>query len=149
MAFELNYWDWWVLAVMLWIVHYLFPQTFFDRAAITAIFIGFLMIFFPSLALAYQLIIFALASILSVFIGRFFGLQTQPNHRPFLNQSSAYYIGRQLVLTQAIINGQSQMNIDGIQWTLKGPDCAAGSLIKVVGVQDHYLKVELIKGKSL
>ncbi|MDY6993390.1 MAG: NfeD family protein [Pseudomonadota bacterium] len=107
------------------------------------------MIVFPNLGLEYQLIIFALASIIIVIITRVFWLQTQPSQRPFLNQPGAHSIGRQLVLTQAIVNGQSQMNIDGTQWTLKGPDCAAGSLVKVVGVQDQYLKVELIKGKSL
>ena len=145
-TFELNQWAWWVVAVALLVLELLVPGTFFLWPAIAAAGMGVFTLFMPMVNIEYQLMIFSLASIVSVFASRYYiGKHPPTTDQPFLNQRGAEYVGRTLTLTEAIVNGRGRTDIDGSSWIVEGPDCPLHVQVKVIGVNGIHLKIEPLK----
>lgn len=51
-------------------------------------------------------------------------------------------IGREFILEDAITGGYGRIRIDDTSWRVSGPDLAAGSKVKVTGVDGGTLKVD-------
>ncbi len=65
---------------------------------------------------------------------------------PDLNERGHQYIGRSLVVEQAIQNGRGKVRVgDGI-WAVEGPDAPAGARVTVVGAKGPVLVVERATG---
>jgi hypothetical protein len=146
-SFPISYWHWWILAVMLLILELLVPATFFLWSAIAAVGSGFLVLLIPTLTSEYQLLIFSVASVVSVVASRLY-LKKHPlkSEEPFLNQRSAQYIGRTFTLSEAIVNGKGRVEVDDGSWRVEGPDCPVGTQVKVISVNGVYFKVKPVKG---
>jgi hypothetical protein len=145
-TFELNQWVWWVVAVALLVLELLMPGTFFLWPAIAAAGMGIFTLFLPMVNIEYQLMIFSLASIVSVFASRYY-INKHPatTDQPFLNQRCAEYIGHTFTLTEAIINDRGRIRIGDSSWSVEGPDCPLGTQVKVISINGTHLKVEPIK----
>lgn len=97
-----------------------------------------LILFLVPMGLAGELITFAVLALIAVAIGRQLtkhitgGEGEQPN----LNLRSAALIGRTVTLTAPIENGSGRISIDDTIWRITGPDFAAGTRVKVVGLAD-------------
>lgn len=61
-----------------------------------------------------------------------------------LNSGAKRWIGRELVLTEAIVQGRGRVAMDDSYWSLSGPDLPAGTRIRVTAVQGNTLVVEPI-----
>jgi len=59
-----------------------------------------------------------------------------------LNRRAAQYMDRIAIVKDPIVNGQGTINVDDTIWRVLGPDCDAGTKIKVVGAEGTDLKVE-------
>ena len=55
----------------------------------------------------------------------------QPAERPFLNRRAEGYVGRVFTLDKPIVDGIGTIRIDDTVWRVSGPDCPAGSRVKI------------------
>ena len=55
----------------------------------------------------------------------------QPTEQPFLNRRAEGFVGREFTLDKPIIDGIGTIRIDDTVWRVRGPDCPAGSRVKV------------------
>jgi membrane protein implicated in regulation of membrane protease activity len=62
--------------------------------------------------------------------------------QPFLNQRSGSYVGRTVVLLEAIENGRGKVQIDDAIWQVEGEDAPAGSKVRITGVDGMLLRAE-------
>lgn len=137
-------WHWLGLSVLLLILELLTATSGFllglaGAALITALTTWLI----ASLNWAYQFIIFALCSVLSTLVWRWY-LKKKPivSEQPYLNQRAAQYVGRRFTLEAPIVNGRGSLHVDDTVWRISGPDLPAGTLIRVTGTQGTILHVE-------
>lgn len=141
---HVNYWHWLIFAAVLLIIEISTGTTYFLWMSIAAAVVGVLLLtFFPLLGGEYQLVIFAVLSVLSVVVWRLY-LKSHPTQsdQPKLNRRGEQYVGRTLTLQEAIVNGQGKIKIDDSTWKIEGQDCPAATRIRVVGTQGVILLVE-------
>jgi len=62
--------------------------------------------------------------------------------QPLLNQRGQQYTGRVFTLDHPIVNGIGKVVVDDSTWRVKGPDLAAGTNVRVVGVDGTIFIVE-------
>lgn len=137
------YWLWWIGSLGLFFLEFLMPATFFLWAAVAAIVVGFIVLFMPTLHVAYQLLAFGLLSIITLLLSKLMLKQLSAHSdEPYINQRNAEYIGKVYTLSTAIEDGSGYVQIGGTSWRVDGPDCSKGTKVKVIGVEDVYLRVE-------
>ena len=62
--------------------------------------------------------------------------------QPLLNRRDAQYVGRTVQVVEAISGGEGKVRVADSVWRARGPDCAAGSMVRVVAADGNYLVVE-------
>jgi inner membrane protein len=134
-------WHWWVLGAALLILEVFAPGIFFVWLGLAALAVGVLLLALP-LPVALQLLLFAALSVLSIFLGRRL-LARLPHsaEADSINQGASRLIGRQVVLTEAIVNGQGRARIGDGFWTVRGPDAPAGRTVQIVAADGATLTV--------
>jgi inner membrane protein len=139
----LEYWGWWILAVILIILEVFAPSTLFLWLGISAGVVGVVAWMFPDLLWEYEWTIFAIVSIVSIIASRLF-FKKNPGviDNQTLNRRGVQYIGRQFVLTGAIRNGRGKIHVDDTQWAVEGPDMEVGEDVVVTGTDGTILIVE-------
>ncbi|WP_066246090.1 NfeD family protein [Beggiatoa leptomitoformis] len=138
-----NFWYWWILAILLSIIELVVPTTLFIWSAAAAVVTGFVVLVFPQMGIEIQLILFSLLSIFIVWLGR--SLQAKyptKTDQPLLNQRGSEYIGRIFSVTEAINDGVGKVRIGDGYWRVEGSDCPVGTKVKVISVDGVRLKVE-------
>jgi membrane protein implicated in regulation of membrane protease activity len=79
-----------------------------------------------------QMIVFAVLSVISVLLGRrFYPTVATETDKPFLNRRADGFVGRVFTLDEPIVHGSGRVRIDDTTWRVTGPDCPAGSKIRV------------------
>lgn len=140
---HVNYWTWWILAVVLLVLEAFAPGTFFLWMGISAGVVGLILMIAPGIGWDYQIFIFASLSVVSIFVWRqYFRKHPVTTDQPALNRRGEQYVGRTFTLSEPIVNGLGKIRVDDTTWKIEGGDCEAGSRIKVVGVDGVLLKVE-------
>jgi membrane protein implicated in regulation of membrane protease activity len=144
-SFDIEFWYWWVFAVVLMILELFAPGTFFLWMGVAAIVIGAVVGLLPSLIWEIQVLGFSVFSVVSVLAWRVH-LKNYPREsdQPLLNQRSAQYIGRVVTLDAPISDGYGKTSIDHSLWKVRGSDCPAGTRVKVVSVDGVVLIVEAV-----
>ena len=66
----------------------------------------------------------------------------QPTESPFLNRRTEGYVGRVFTLDKPIVDGVGTIHIDDTIWRVRGPDCPAGSRVKIASAEGSNLLVE-------
>ena len=137
------FWHWWILAGLLLILELTAPAFFFLWLGIAAASVGLILLVFPSIGIETQLILFAIASIVSVVAWRKYR-ESRPliTDQPNLNRRGHQYIGRTFSLKDPIVNGVGKVTVDDSTWKVKGPDLPAGTHIRVSGVDGVIFQVE-------
>lgn len=144
--YSLGAWNWFVAALALFLLEVAIPGVHFVWFGAAATCVG-------ALALAidipwqFQAVLFALISIASVYVLRRYaiaigGTSDQPN----LNVRGAQYVGRVVVVAEAISGGRGRVHVGDTLWSAEGPDAAAGTRVKVTGVNGTVLVVEPVSG---
>lgn len=145
MLFEqIEFWYWWVIAIFFFAIEVFAPGAFFLFMGIGAALVGFLLLAAPEMAWQYQLLIFAVVSVVSAFGWRFYQKKHPPpeTDQPALNRRGAQYVGRTFTLAEPIVNGQGKLKVDDTIWKIEGTDMAEGTQVRVTGVEGTTLTVE-------
>ncbi len=137
------FWHWWMLAGLLLILELTAPAFFFLWLAIAAGAVGLILLIFPAMPIEAQLVLFSIASIVSVFAWRKYR-ESRPikSDQPNLNRRGHQYIGRIFNLSTAISNGEGKVTVDDSTWRVKGPDLPVGTSIKVMDIDGVIFIVE-------
>ena len=137
------FWHWWILAGLLLILELTAPAFLFLWVGKSAAALGLIRLVFPSIGIETQLVLFAIASIVSVVAWRKYR-ESRPltTDQPNLNRRGHQYIGRKFSLTDPIDNGVGKVIVDDSTWKVKGPDLPAGTHVKVTGVEGTVFMVE-------
>ncbi len=139
----IEFWYWWVFAVILMIFELLAPGAFFLWMGVAAVLVGAIVGVIPNLGWEYQVFGFSVFSLISVVSWRTYIRKNPPeSDLPLLNQRSAQIIGRVFTLQNPITDGQGKIIVDDTMWKVQGDDCRKHTRIKVVGVDGVILKVE-------
>ena len=139
----LQFWHWLVLGVVLLILEVFAPTVFFMWLAIAAGIVGLVLALFPELGWQMQLVLFSVLSVISVVAGRsWFSRHPIKTDQPTLNRRGEQYIGRVFTLDEPVVNGTGKIRVDDTTWKINGADCAAGTRVRVTGVNGTVLLVE-------
>ena len=143
---SLGVWNWFIAGVVLLILEILAPGIFMLWLGLAAFLVGLI-----SFAIAWswqsQLVAFAVFSLAAIPLWRRLGSHAHaPNDQTFLNRRAAAFIGRTFTLEKPIVDGSGTVAIDDTVWRITGPDCPAGSRIRVAGTDGVTLKVESAAG---
>ncbi len=138
---SLGSWNWFILAALLFLIEVLAPGMFMLWLALSAILVGVI-----SSAVVWswpsQLIAFAVFAIAAVPAWRHFARKVEkPTESPFLNRRADGYVGRVFTLDKPIVDGVGAVRIDDTVWRVLGPDCPAGSRVKVARADGANLSV--------
>ena len=134
-------WNWLILAVLLFILETVVPGVHFLWFGIAAVIVGALAMA-TGVAWQYQVIAFGVISVLTVFWVRRYVRSDMTTDQPDLNVRGHQYIGRSLVVEQAILNGRGKVRADDTLWLAEGPDAPAGTRVTVTSTKGNVLVVE-------
>ncbi len=142
---QLGLWHWLIVGFLLLALEMLVPAMVLIWFGIGAIVTGILLALIPGLSVGIQILVFALLSVGSLVIWR----KTHPEQSvtsdtPELNNRLHSHIGKEYVLSEAIINGRGSMRVGDTAWRVQGPDLPAGTRVRVTGVSGVIFTVEAV-----
>ena len=141
---QIEFWNWWVVAVFLIGLEIFAPGAIFIWMGIAAGIVGFALLAYPEMTWQIQLLIFASISVVSIYVWRYF-LRDRfpaPVTGRMLNRRGASYIGRTFTLKEPIVDGNGLLHVDDSRWKVEGEDMPAGTKVKVTAIDGTVLKVE-------
>ncbi len=132
---------WGMFALILALAELVVPGVFLVFLAVAAALTAAVTLLLP-MGGAYQLLIFSVLSALCVSGGRLWYLaRPADSPDPLLNDRSARLIGRNVMVAEAIVNGEGRVRVDDSSWPARGPDAPAGARMTVVEVDGSTLIV--------
>lgn len=144
--FLVEFWYWWVLALLLLGIELVISGFFFLWIAVSGFFTGCLVFMVPQTSFNVQILVFSIVSLLSVTIWKLYvkihPLQTD---QPLLNKRGAQYIGRVFNLIEPIQNGQGKIKVDDSLWKVNGEDCSIETKVKIVAIRGTVFDVERVE----
>lgn len=139
---DVEFWHWWVLAVVFVVLEVFSPAAFFLWLGIAAAAMGLLVMLMPDMAWEMQIVLFAVLSVVSTVAGRrYFVRHLQSSDHPKLNRRGEHYVDRVFTLDEPIVNGVGKIRVDDTTWKVSGADCPAGTRVRVTGVNGVVLEV--------
>lgn len=134
-------WLWFALAVVLMVLETIVPGIHFIWFGMAAAVVGALALLAP-IAWQWQLIIFTLISVLTVFwVRRTSRIDGAMTDEPDLNIRGAQYIGRKVTVEEPIVNGRGKVRVGDTVWAAEGEDAPRGARVEVTGVDGTVLVV--------
>jgi membrane protein implicated in regulation of membrane protease activity len=141
--FAVSFWHWWILALVLLAVEALAPGFFLLWIGLSAALVGVLLLVVPDLSWQFQVLWFAVLSVVSIVVFRLWrGRHPPRTDQPALNRRGEQYLGRVLTLSRPIRDGFGEVRVDDTTWRVRGPDLPAGERVRVVGTEGNLLRVE-------
>lgn len=145
---SIDFWHWWVLAVVFIVLEVFSPAAFFLWLGLSAGVIGVALLLVPTMSWELQVFLFAVFSVISTVVGRRYFVRSQAeSDHPTLNRRGEQYIGRVFTLDEAIINGEGKIRVDDTTWKVRGQDMDAGKRVRVIGVEGVVLTVEELQSQ--
>ncbi len=140
---NLLFWHWWVFAIVLVILEVFSAGAFFMWMGAAAAVTGLALLILPDLSWQMQFILFAVASIAAILVGRtFFNRKSVNTDDPTVSQLEKELTGNVYEVEKAIRNGSGRVKVGESTWKAQGADCDAGASVKVIGVKGAVLLVE-------
>jgi membrane protein implicated in regulation of membrane protease activity len=141
-TFQIEFWHWMILAAALAGIEILTPGFFFLWLGGAALVTGILALIVPSLSWEIQVLVYAVLSGASVLAWyKFRHRLTITSDDMTLNRRGEQLLGRNAILSEAIVNGRGQIRIDDTVWRCEGPDLAAGTQVRVVAMRGAMVSV--------
>jgi membrane protein implicated in regulation of membrane protease activity len=138
-----EFWHWWALGGMLGVLEMAAPGFALIWLGLAGILVGLLLLVWPSMDLAVQILAFAFFSVLSVVVWyRFVKNDQQSSEQPGLNRRAEQNIGRRAYVSDAIVNGRGRIRLGDGTWSVTGPDLPAGKMVLITGARGALLEVE-------
>jgi inner membrane protein len=139
---KLGSWNWLIAGLVLMVLELITPGVFLLWLGLAALLVGVIALF-VDWVWQVQVIAFAAFSLAAVPLWRRVATQSAPNtDTGFLNRRSDALVGRIFTLDHPIMDGSGRIKVDDTVWRVSGPDCPAGSRVKVVGSDGGSLQVE-------
>ena len=141
---HLEYWHWLILGSVFILLEVFVPSAIFLWPGIAGLAVGIVAYLAPQLAWSYQILIWAVVSLVLAF-GWHFYRKKNPATKPILsmNRRGEQYAGRHFTLTKDIINGVGELHVDDTRWKiLSSKDLSAGIKVRVTAVDGTSLRVE-------
>lgn len=145
MIYELSYWHWFALALLLLIVEMSGAGGYLLWIGIAAGLTGGVLFFVPDLVWQLQLLVFSITSVACALAWWQYQLKNPRTvDEPLLNKRGAQYIGRVFTLSDAIENGRGKVRVDDSFWEVSAAeDMQAGIRVKVLAIEhDQIFRVE-------
>jgi membrane protein implicated in regulation of membrane protease activity len=143
------HWLWLLAAVLLGIAELVAPGVFLIWLAAAAALTG-LATMLLGIDLPFQLVLFTLFAISTVYGGRRWYLQNPvASSDPMLNDRGARLTGETLTVVTAIENGRGRVRVGDSVWACKGPDAPEGAAVRVLGADGSCLRVEPVAMPAL
>ncbi len=143
---NMEYWHWLVLGLVLLILEMFAPGAILLWFGVAGLVVGVLQLIFGDLiGPQMQWLLFSIFSIVSIVAWKSYARKHKIDVRDendTLNQRGKSLIGKEFVLSQAIINGVGKARVGDTYWRVMGPDMAVNARVKVVGFEGASLKVE-------
>ena len=135
-------WNWFILGVLLFVLEFMLPGVHFLWFGLAAAVVGVLAMA-TGISWPYQVIAFGIIAVLTVFVVRRY-VRSNASHtdQPDLNERGQQYVGRSLVVEQAIQNGRGKVRVGDTVWQAECPDVPVGSRVKVTAARGTVLVVE-------
>jgi membrane protein implicated in regulation of membrane protease activity len=135
-------WNWFILAVLLFILETMVPGVHFLWFGLAAVVVGGLALA-TGFAWQWQVMAFGVISVLTVFwVRNYVRPDVATSDLPDLNARAQQYVGRSLVVEQAIRNGRGKVRVGDTLWQVEGPDAPAGASVTVKSTRGTVLVVE-------
>jgi inner membrane protein len=137
-----THWFWLSLGLILGAAEMIAPGFFLMWLGLAAIIVGTLDYYLP-ITVAYQVAMFAVLSVVTVFAGKKF-LQQNPIETtdPKLNDRGARLTGEVVTVVEAITDGNGRVKVGDTEWSARGADAEVGARVRVVGADGAVLLVE-------
>ena len=138
----LGLWNWLILAVCLFILETMVPGVHFLWFGMAAVVVGALAAM-TGMPWQLQIVAFGVLSVAAVFlVRRYVGANVAKSDMPDLNERGRQYIGRSLVVEDAIQNGRGKVRVGDTLWQAEGPDTPVGARVTVTDSKGTILVVE-------
>ncbi len=138
----LGAWNWFILAIVLIVLEGVVPGIHFVWFGMAATIVGFIALA-TGIDWQAQLLIFGILSfVTAIIVRRYATPHAAPSDEPGLNVRGSYYVGRTVVVEEAIENGRGRVRVGDSLWLAQGPDMAAGATAKVKSVDGTVMIVE-------
>lgn len=128
---QLGNWNWFIVGGILLAIEVMVPGTYMLWLGLAAIATGVVGFILP-LSWQVLIVVFAVLAIVSVLIGRKLQPRAEPDSdKPFLNRRADAFVGRVFTLEEPIVSGAGRVRVDDTTWRVTGPDCPAGTKVRV------------------
>ncbi len=143
-----DYWWWLTAGMILMVMEIVTPGVFFLWIGIGAIITGLIAAIFPTAAPALLGAVFALLSVITVFVGRKIMSKRQVPADTGLNNRTAQYIGQIYQVYEPIVDGRGKISVGDTLWLAGAKtNIPANTSVKVTGVRGMVLEVEPVDEK--
>jgi hypothetical protein len=146
---NLGYWNWMFAGLILVSLETVIPGVHFLWFGLSAVLVGIVAFLAAALGLGdvfslpWQLVLFAVISVVTVFWVRGLSRTEQAEtDEPDLNVRGAQYIGRIVVVEDAISDGRGKVRVGDTLWPAQGSDTAKGARVKITGTNGTVFVVE-------
>ena len=142
-----DYWWWLSAGMVLMVLEIVTPGIFFLWIGIGAFITGAIAALFPTASPAVLGGIFAILSVISVFVGRKIMGKRQNETQITLNNRAAQYIGQIYQVYEPIVDGRGKISVGDTLWLAAAKtNIPANTAVKVTGIRGTMLEVEPVDG---
>jgi len=142
---SLGAWSWIILGGILLAVELIAPGTFILWLGVSAILVG-LISFVIDWNWQEQGVVFVILAVASLVMWwrliRPAKRDEDASDQPFLNRRAQGFVGREFTLEKPIVDGAGTVRMGDTIWRVTGPDCAAGSRVRIARAEGATLFVE-------
>jgi membrane protein implicated in regulation of membrane protease activity len=142
---SLGAWSWIILGGILLAVELIAPGTFILWLGVAAILVGIIsfVIDWSWQEQGVGFVILAVASLVMWWrLIRPARRDEDASDQPFLNRGAQGFVGREFTLEKPIVDGAGTVRMGDTIWRVTGPDCAAGSRVRIARAEGATLFVE-------
>lgn len=139
------HWLWIAAGLVLAALEMLVPGVYLIWLALAAIATGVLVLAGePSVPM--QIVSFVSLSLIFAYSAKRW-LRDKPieSSDPLMNNRAGRLVGQTATVTQAITHGEGRVRIADGEWLASGPDCPAGTRVRIAGVNGACLAVEALE----
>jgi membrane protein implicated in regulation of membrane protease activity len=143
----LGFWSWLAVALILMALETIIPGVHFLWFGLAAFVVGLLVAIVAAMGLAdafplaLQLVVFALLAVATVFAVKKLSGSSPTDHHPDINAPGSQFIGRIVIVEEAVRNGRGKVRAGDSVWLAEGEDAYVGARVLVTGVNGTALVV--------
>ena len=138
------HWWWFAAGLLLAALEMVAPGVYLIYLAVAALVTGVLVLLGDP-PVAMQLVSFVFLSLIFAFSAKRW-LREKPieSSDPLMNNRAGRLVGQTALVTQAIADGEGRIRVGDGEWLASGPDCPAGTRVRIAGANGACLSVEAL-----